>query len=738
MVSSCLHDAPVYLFFPLLGFLVFCSLGLLSFLRSRRNQTNLYFAAMCLMGGTLNLDVALVSLVGSKETALLIDRIFYSFFVFGIPVYFKFTHSFLGITSRKQLEKASLFLVLVFLLFVPTDLFIPEMREFTYGRILQAGPVYHLYAFCGGVTVLYCLAVLFIGTKSAGGNEERTRRRYVLVGLGFSALLVLLNYIPISGKDFYPIGSFSFIPALILGVGVMKYDLIGIDSAIRKGILYFLLTLILTFSFLLIIYLAQFFFSAPVSNASPVVPLVIALISAIIFQPLRDRLQTVIDATFFKGKYDYQATLKRISRELSTFHNAQSIRNYLLTTINDALHVSSVSLFTFEDNNVCLSKTDGNVLLDKEDLSPDHPVAQALVEKKTYLRRSALHSFPDALRRPSNDFFSRHKASILVPIISGDRLAGILCLGDKKSGDLFVHEDLELLMTAANQGAIALDNARNYTRLEEMNRELEKRVAERTEDLVRALAEKEAAQQQLIQAESLAAIGQLVAGTAHELNNPLTGASSLVQTSLEYLEGKPDKDTGDDELIADLEFSLKEMRRARDIIKSLLGLSRQTDTLMEKVDVNAAIQDSLMVLHNQCKNRDLRIDTQFGAVPDVMGNFGSLGQVFMNIIKNSIEAVPPEKGIISLSTASRNGVIAVECSDNGPGIPEETRKDIFKPFYTTKEVGKGTGLGLYISHEIIKRHGGSIHAGDRPGGGTIIRIEIPEEKSYVGSINCRR
>ncbi len=726
MALSCLHDAPVYLIPPLLGFLAFFSLGLLSFLRSRRNQTNLYFASICLMGAALNLDVALVSLVGSSETALLIDRCFYMMFVFSIPLYVLFTHSFLGMTSKKHIEKSAVFASLFFLLLVPTDLFIPYMREYTFGRIAQAGPAFNAFSLIGGIAVFYCLVALFRGLSKARDNEERCRVKYVLTGLGLSAVLILMSHISVSGADLYPIGSFSFIPALMLSVGILKYDLIGLDVAIRKGILYFLLTVIITFSYLLIIYLAQSLFSTSASDSSPLTPLLLALVIAVLFQPLRERVQAVIDRLFFKGKYDYQAVLKRISRELGTLRNVKAIKEFLMNSLNCALRVSAISLLTFENGGTCASPRDGST---STEAGPAQPVAQILLDRKTYLSRAALRNFPGPQESALRDFFNINKASLLVPVISGERLAGILCLGDKESGELFVHEDLELLMTAANQAAIAIDNAGVYSRLEEMNRDLERRVEERTGDLVRALHEKEAAQQQLIQSESLAAIGQLVAGTAHELNNPLAGASSLVQSSLEYLESKPGKDSGDAELIADLEFSLKELTRARDIIKSLLGVSRQTSTLMERVDVNAVIRDSLLVLHNQYKSRILRIDTDFGDVPAVAGNFGSLGQVMMNVIKNAIEAVPPGTGVIGITTAFRGGAVVVECSDNGPGITEGAKKDIFKPFFTTKEVGKGTGLGLYISHEIVKRHGGSIHAGDRAGGGAMFRIEIPEETS---------
>jgi len=132
------------------------------------------------------------------------------------------------------------------------------------------------------------------------------------------------------------------------------------------------------------------------------------------------------------------------------------------------------------------------------------------------------------------------------------------------------------------------------------------------------------------------------------------------------------------------------------------------------------------VLHNTYKNSPLKINRNYGALPAVRGNFGALGQVFINIIKNAVEAAPGERGEISISTSRLNKRVVVECSDNGAGIPREIVKDIFKPFFTTKEVGKGTGLGLYICHEIVNRHGGSIYAGSNPGGGTRITIELPE------------
>jgi two-component system NtrC family sensor kinase len=267
-----------------------------------------------------------------------------------------------------------------------------------------------------------------------------------------------------------------------------------------------------------------------------------------------------------------------------------------------------------------------------------------------------------------------------------------------------------------------------YNELEKLNQELERKVEERTSDLRQALAEKERTQEQLIQSESLAAIGQLVAGTAHELNNPLASAASLLQNSAETISEWPETFREREEVIDDLTFSLKELRRAGDIVRSLLGLTRQTQTYVEPVNINVAIDDALRVLHNQLKTLPVSIEKNYEeALPPVEGNFANLGQVFINIIKNALQALEEGKGVISLKTSYRRETDSVffECRDTGEGIPAAHLKDIFKPFYTSKPLGKGTGLGLYISHEIIKRHGGDISVSTEPGKGSVFVIELP-------------
>lgn len=250
-----------------------------------------------------------------------------------------------------------------------------------------------------------------------------------------------------------------------------------------------------------------------------------------------------------------------------------------------------------------------------------------------------------------------------------------------------------------------------------------------------ALLEKERTQEQLIQSESLAAIGQLVAGIAHELNNPLAGASSLIQTNIEMIEEQQEKSELDQEILQDLTYSLKEINKTKEIVRSILDLSRQTQTYQEDVNLNAVIDDALRVLYNHYKCMDIVIEKKYDpALPIIKGNFSNLGQVFLNIIKNAFQALPalPEcTGKITLSTSydrDKDCVVA-ECRDEGSGIPADIMKDIFKPFFTSKEVGMGTGLGLYISHQIIMKHKGDIRVRSEVGRGTSFTIELPCKRS---------
>ncbi len=248
-----LRECYVYLALPATGFAVLIALAGVSLLKGRKNTTNRLFALICFFGALINFDVALVSFLADRDLALTLDRLTYLFFVFGIPVYIQFVHSFLNITSRRWLEiTAYLFSAALFPL-TQTRFFITGFHEYPFGIIAQAGPAYSVFATAGGCAVLYCILTLYRGMIQASDNQQRNRIKYVLVGLGLTSFMIMLNFFPVTGFNVYPMGNLSFLPALVLAVGVLKYDLLDMGALIRKGTIYFVLTGFLTAFYILVI-----------------------------------------------------------------------------------------------------------------------------------------------------------------------------------------------------------------------------------------------------------------------------------------------------------------------------------------------------------------------------------------------------------------------------------------------------------------------------------------------------
>lgn len=719
---------------PVLGIFVLVFLAAITLLKGRRTPANRLFAVLCMMGVLNNTDLAVLCLVADGDRVLSIERLVYTVFVFSLPVYVQFVHRLLGIPGRRWLERLAWIVGLALLPLTQTDLFIRGLHRGTHCFIADAGPAFLVFSVLAGCTVIYCVLLLVQGMRGTPDNRERNRLKYVTAGVGFSSLLIALNVLPVIGLNVPPMGGFSFVPAAVLAYGILRYDLLDAGAVIRKGIVYSVLVILLAVLCAFFLFVTHMLFIR--SGFRDVVgsSVLLALMMVFLFQPMRERVQLVLDRLFFRGRYDARKLLWDLSGDLAGLRRSGEVRDLLFASIPDALPVERLVLLARNLRTGRFRAYDRDRDLGEQgEIPPDHALLPFLERAGGPVSRSQMEDSTGMTPGGASPaaYLDAHGIDLAVPMLSRNRLIGAMLLGQKRSGELFVHEDLELLGTIANQAAVALENAAGYEEIERMNRELERRVEERTTDLRRALEEKEQTQQHLIRSESLAAIGQLVAGTAHELNNPLAGAASLVESSIEELREQPDAVSED--VLEDLRFSLKELHRAGSIVRSLLDLSRQTQTYTEPVDIHAAVDDALRILYNSYKLLPIHIERRYAvALPRVEGNFANLGQVFVNIVKNALEALPGEGGAITITTATdgaREGNrVSVSFRDTGHGIPDGRLVDIFKPFFTTKEVGRGTGLGLYISHEIIRRHGGEILVRSEEGRGTEVTVLLPARR----------
>ncbi|OGS12802.1 MAG: hypothetical protein A2234_05855 [Elusimicrobia bacterium RIFOXYA2_FULL_58_8] len=251
--------------------------------------------------------------------------------------------------------------------------------------------------------------------------------------------------------------------------------------------------------------------------------------------------------------------------------------------------------------------------------------------------------------------------------------------------------------------------------IEDYQAGLERKVEERTREL-------EKSQESLVQASKMAAIGQMVSGVAHELNNPLAGIMGYAQVMLQ-----------DDGLSArqreDLGVIVSQSGRAKEIIQTLLQFSRKSGSKTEVVRLPELIEGALKLMNYEFSSSGIKLEQDIPRVlPQISADPSQLQQVFLNIAANARDAMTPGGGTLRITAAVKDGRIALKFSDTGPGISKDNLDRIFDPFFTTKPSGKGTGLGLSISYEIVKNHKGRLVVESEPGKGSVFIIELPAGK----------
>jgi PAS domain S-box-containing protein len=231
-------------------------------------------------------------------------------------------------------------------------------------------------------------------------------------------------------------------------------------------------------------------------------------------------------------------------------------------------------------------------------------------------------------------------------------------------------------------------------------------------------------EEQLLQNEKLTSLGLLAAGVAHEVNTPLAVISNYIQMLARQL-------PGDDPRHKIIEKIVKQTFRASEIVNNLLNFSRTGASEFTEVNLNSVVEETLsLVAHPFKSGRVTVMKNLAGDLPPVMGSANRLQQVFLNLFMNARDAMP-SGGMVEVRSTCFNGTVEVEVTDTGVGIPHEQLSRVFDPFYTTKAVGRGTGLGLSVSYGIIKEHAGTIDVRSTPGKGTSFRLEFPVARKPV-------
>jgi len=294
------------------------------------------------------------------------------------------------------------------------------------------------------------------------------------------------------------------------------------------------------------------------------------------------------------------------------------------------------------------------------------------------------------------------RSMLCVPMISKNKAIGVIEVIDSRRGR-FTKSDLRLLEAFAPQAATAIDNASLH------------------ESIKAQMAELERTQDQLLQAEKLSAIGRLVAGVAHELNNPLTAIVGYSQLLLETCE--------DEQISEDLERIDREAQRCANIVESLLSFARQSKMAQLAIKLGDVLNKTLDLLAYQLEMDNITLVREIS--PEsmmILGDRYQLQQVFLNLIDNAHQEMRKTHGLGTLTVRAyptEQRTVQVKFIDDGPGISRENISRLFDPFFTTRDVGQGTGLGLSICLGIVQEHQGRIWAESEPGQGATFLVELP-------------
>jgi signal transduction histidine kinase/serine/threonine protein kinase len=408
---------------------------------------------------------------------------------------------------------------------------------------------------------------------------------------------------------------------------------------------------------------------------------------------------------------------------------------------------------------------------------------QATINRITLVARNGevavFENLSNSITFAGDPYIINHKPKsvLCTPISQQGKLIGILYLENNLTVGAFTSDRLQIIQILTAQAAISLENAQLYRQLENYSHTLEKKVQQRTEELTEkanqlesTLTQLYSTQAQLIQSEKMSSLGQLVAGVAHEINNPV----NFIHGNLTYVEEYTNKllslfnlyqesnikqrkpqDLKYQELLntVDLEFIEEDLpkilqsmklgtERISQIVLSLRNFSHLDEAEWKSVDIHEGINSTLMILQHRLQEKAdypaIKVIKYYSKLPNIECYAGQLNQVFMSIFSNAIDAIEEKnsketiekiktnnKQIIIRTSAIDGRCIKIAIADNGVGISSDIQQRIFDPFFTTKPVGSGTGLGLSISYGIIKKHGGQLTCNSKVGSGTEFMIEIP-------------
>lgn len=551
-------------------------------------------------------------------------------------------------------------------------------------------------ALFSGICIYWGIRNLLQSLRRTKIPKQKLQIKYLIFGIISMAIVgTVLNlcnhFLKLGWPLFFLASLYSILVSVFFAIALIKYRLLDIHLIIRGGIVYSSVSALILAIYILIIKNIGEAISQKAYGRSIIVESALILVLVFMFRPIQRKVGDWIDQYFYMERVRFREKLTEFSRTLTELIDLDAVARKTVEFIDQTLHVHAIAFLFLKSDTNEYQMIFGIPSQEEIRFSFHHPlIARILSVGRTI---DLEHLREESGNREEFGHLIEKGWAVASPFILKERLLGFLLLGSKRSQKDYTGEELELIDAFSNQATLALSRTLVYREMSLKDR-------------------------QIMQAEKMAAIGELAAGIAHEIRNPLGIITGSVETIQKHEDPKVRSEM--------MGYILEESKRINGLIGTFLDFSKPKEPQTVRCDLREILDKTLLLILPQAHTHQVEIQKEIPTKPVwVKVDVDQMRQAFMNLCINALEAMP-QGGMLRISVMeNRRDKVMVIFSDTGKGVPQEVRTRIFEPFFTTKE--GGTGLGLFVAHQIITQHGGEIVLKEGDRGGSTFTITLPRE-----------
>ncbi|MDD5145443.1 MAG: ATP-binding protein [Candidatus Pacebacteria bacterium] len=718
---------------PILSSILFLFLGGFVFFKNRKSGINFTFLLICITTSWWQLSWFFLFNTRDVGLAEILVKIGYIGIIFLPVTFLRFSITFLE--KKDKFNKITLYLsyfvALAFeIILFSTNYFINGYYKFFWGFYPKANFLHPFFLLFIGVLLVRVIYLFFVEIKKGPGFFlKKSQTKYILTAIIFYAFAssdFLINY----GHEFYP---FGFIPILIflgiIGYAIVKYRLMDLRFVLGRSAIYL-------FSFISVILLAVLllFGHARLWPAMPlnVVSISILIIGIIVFQPIFRFFENLAAKYFYYTFYSYQTVFADLGRRLTQFLELDKLTSLIANTLVNTMKLDRTVILLREtgsgeykiQKNVGFKEENGISLVKDNFLTTylERTQKSLVYEELLLIIRDAREASEKEKLEYLRENMKKIEASLCIPLFMEDKIIGMIVLGNKISGDPYSEQDVQLLTNLSNQASIALQNAKLYGQVQDLSKNLQRKVDEQTKELRVAYEELKT----LDKAKS-----EFISMASHQLRTPLAAIKGYVSMLIEGSFG-PISDKAKEKLTNVTQSNERLIKMVNDLLDiSKIDLGKM-ETEKSKMQVLDLVGSCIEELEHEVEKKNLKLTFEKPkiALPKIEVDALKIRQVFLNLIDNAIRYTT--QGEILIKAKKKKSSILFSIKDTGEGLTKEELENIFQGF-SRGSAGidlfiEGTGLGLYVAKKFLELHQGKIWAESKgKGKGATFFVELPME-----------